>query len=336
MIIDDDPANDEDLSNANKIDDDLPPLDLDGSKLEEMSVLGSGNFGIVRLCKYDGKLIAVKSMPLSVDAAKDARAKQHLKSEIWNLYKAANSPNPHALHILRFSGLYTDATHVFIATEFMDLGPLNKITEHLARARRLLPERMLLQISYCIAAGLAFLHSNNIMHRDLKPENVLMSSDGWVKLSDLGLSGELRASITPTFLGDEYFLAPEQITADLRYDFAADIYKLGLTMHTLALSYNYLATAGPGQPRLMIGQLQLHHKIMAGESDRPDPPEDYSDEVCNLISAVLERNPADRPKASDILSNECVRNAVALNADGSIDRSEMAAYFASLFGPPAQ
>jgi serine/threonine protein kinase len=35
---------------------------------------------------------------------------------------------------------------------------------------------------------LQFLHEHGIMHRDIKPANVLVSLDGHVSLSDLGLA----------------------------------------------------------------------------------------------------------------------------------------------------
>jgi serine/threonine protein kinase len=40
----------------------------------------------------------------------------------------------------------------------------------------------------CIVLGLEYLHSNEIIFGDLKPENVLIFEDGYIKLTDFGLS----------------------------------------------------------------------------------------------------------------------------------------------------
>jgi len=40
----------------------------------------------------------------------------------------------------------------------------------------------------CILNGLKFLHDNKVIFKDLKPENVVISKDGFAKITDFGLS----------------------------------------------------------------------------------------------------------------------------------------------------
>lgn len=40
----------------------------------------------------------------------------------------------------------------------------------------------------CILLALEFLHDNKIIFKDLKPENVVISKDGFAKITDFGLS----------------------------------------------------------------------------------------------------------------------------------------------------
>jgi serine/threonine protein kinase len=54
------------------------------------------------------------------------------------------------------------------------------------------------------------LHSKNVLYRDLKPENVLVDQDGYLKITDFGLSSfEGEAQPENTLTGTAEYISPE-------------------------------------------------------------------------------------------------------------------------------
>ena len=51
-----------------------------------------------------------------------------------------------------------------------------------------LPACLAGRIASEVAAGIAFLHRNNVMHRDIKPSNVLLDAAAHAKVADFGIA----------------------------------------------------------------------------------------------------------------------------------------------------
>jgi serine/threonine-protein kinase len=87
------------------------------------------------------------------------------------------------------------------------------------------------------AKALAHAHALGMIHRDIKPDNMLLTTDGVVKLADLGLAKEeddaLDLTRTGIGIGTPIYAAPEQSRDAKRVDGRSDLYALGCVLYHL-------------------------------------------------------------------------------------------------------
>ena len=89
------------------------------------------------------------------------------------------------------------------------------------------------------ALGLQAAHQCGMIHRDIKPSNLMLTTQGHVKLLDLGLAllrgGHREDELTASgqTMGTADYMAPEQATDSHHVDIRADIYSLGCTLYSL-------------------------------------------------------------------------------------------------------
>ena len=138
------------------------------------------------------------------------------------------------------------------------------------------------------ASALAAIHRAGIVHRDLKPHNVLLGPDG-PRVIDFGLSRVLDAASTTAGspVGTPAYMAPEQVTGE-NVGAPADVFAWGATM-------TFAATGRPpfGSDSITaVIYRVLHHEPDLGGLDG---------DLRDLVAAALDKNPARRPTASQVL-----------------------------------
>ena len=141
-----------------------------------------------------------------------------------------------------------------------------------------------------LAESLSRVHALGIVHRDLKPSNVLVNEHGIPFLLDFGISHGADWSYIESYsLGTPSYLAPEQAEGRIG-DARADLYAFG-TMLYEALS-GCLPFDAPD-----VGGL-LSQKVSGFAIPLDERVDGVPGHVLDLVDALLERHPEDRPSSA--------------------------------------
>jgi serine/threonine protein kinase len=129
----------------------------------------------------------------------------------------------------------------YLVTELLEGTTLG---DKLGRGR--LPVRKAIDYATQIALALASAHDANVVHRDIKPGNLFVTTDGRVKILDIGIAKALEQPVEPaastmtanqdtadgSILGTAGYMAPEQVRGD-PVDHRADIFGFGVVLYEM-------------------------------------------------------------------------------------------------------
>ncbi|GAN01455.1 conserved hypothetical protein [Mucor ambiguus] len=263
----------------------LDHCDQDGNMIARYklgNVIGKGHFGTVfrALDLMSGKTVAVKQINL-----KDAR-----KADIEDMMQEASllSSLTHG-NIVKYEGFIQTQEHVNIVLEYVENGSLLHTLKHFGHA---LPEHLVASYCHDILQGLAYLHQQDVVHCDLKAANILTTKAGDVKLSDFGVSLNLKLKNHEENLvsGTPFWMSPEVI--ELK----------GASVQSLGCTVIELYTGKPPYADLLT--MTAMFKIV--EDDCPPLPEGISDDFKDFLKLCFKKNPVERPKAIHLLHHPWV------------------------------
>ncbi|XP_071307834.1 serine/threonine-protein kinase STK11 isoform X1 [Agelaius tricolor] len=135
--------------------------------------------------------------------------------------------------------------------------------------------------------GLEYLHSQGIVHKDIKPGNLLLTTNGTLKISDLGVAEALHPfaedDTCRTSQGSPAFQPPEIANGlDTFSGFKVDIWSAGVTL------YNITTGLYPFEGDNIY---KLFENIGKGDYTIP---EDCGPPLSDLLRGMLEYDPAKR------------------------------------------
>ncbi|WP_170140892.1 serine/threonine-protein kinase [Allonocardiopsis opalescens] len=180
-----------------------------------------------------------------------------------------------------------------------------------------------------VCDALSAAHAAGVVHRDIKPSNLMLTPSGAVKVLDFGIAGfhetvqtDARLTTTGSLIGTAAYMSPEQARADA-LDGRSDLYALGCVL------YELLTGDPPFGHGPMVRVVAAH--VSATPKPLPDRRPDVPSELDHLITALLAKDPLQRPQDAELVGG--VLRAIAARAAPTAGAERSGPQFSAAPGP---
>ena len=255
-----------------------------GERYELVSLLGEGAMGRVHCARdsLDGALVAIKTIKAEAPFDEEAYARFSDEATV-----CAQLNHDGVVRLRAFDLAHRPPYLVF------DLVDGTSFRELLKKP---IDARKGLQLLTDVSRTFVYVHSRGVIHRDLKPENILVTKDCRALVSDFGLAKAAEVSSVKTktglIVGTLVYMAPERFL-EKPATAACDVYAIGVML------YEVLAKRPPFQSENPVevarGHIKQEPPSLKGQA------KDCPQELIDLVTKCLQKEPAGRPTMSELL-----------------------------------
>ncbi len=274
--------------------------------------LGTGGMGAVYLgFGTDGHPAAVKVV--RPELAADPEFRERFRREV------SVARRVHGTFVAEVRDADVDAPLPWMATDYVEgvsLGTAVADRGHLG-------DSMIINLATGLADALVAVHAAGLVHRDLKPSNVLLAWDG-PKVIDFGIARDLDGSDhtrTGHVIGTVAWMAPEQLLGE-RAGPAADIFSWAMCVVFAATGRHPFAAGTPTASALR------------SLNESPDLT-GVTKALVPLLLRALDKNPAHRPSAVDLVSAIVGQQVTGVTDAGEATRRLLSAGWVAPTPPPS-
>lgn len=238
-----------------------------------ISMIGQGSFAKVLLARQNKnkKVYALKVIDKKTIGKKTT--KTHVKNEQQILKKLQKCP-----FVINYKGSFQTQDNLCFVLQYCPGGDLYEFLQKKVK----FSEDQAKFFGAQLVLALENMHSRGVIYRDLKPENILLDQDGYLRVTDFGLSFLMQQGKQPRDIcGTPEYLSPEMIK-EQKYNHMIDWWALGCLLYELLVGV---------PPFYSDDRDELFSLIKYTE---PRFPKYLSKDAVSLISGLLSKKPRQR------------------------------------------
>ncbi|XP_073848459.1 tyrosine-protein kinase Src42A isoform X7 [Musca autumnalis] len=250
--------------------------EIDRTSLKFVRKLGSGQFGEVWEGLWNNTTsVAIKTLKSGTMDPKDFLAEAQIMKKLRHN------------KLIQLYAVCTVEEPIYIITELMKHGSLLEYLQAIAGKGRSLKMPVLIDMAAQIAAGMAYLESQNYIHRDLAARNVLVGDNNIVKIADFGLARLIKEDEYEARVGARFpikWTAPEAANYS-KFSIKSDVWSFGILLTEL-VTYGRIPYPGMTNAEVLT---QVEHGYRM-----PQPP-NCDQRLYEIMLECWHKDPMRRP-----------------------------------------